>query len=351
MTMPSGKKDAREAIPAPDLIRFAQGYLSENPLSWEEIAGDGSERRFYRVTAGRGKSWVVMVHEHPPTDQRGVTENDSFLYIAQHLKGKGLPVPEIYHHDKARGWFIMEDLGDCHLQTEVMGMKGDQGRLIETYHRVIDVLVLIQVEGRKGFDLAHTHNVPYDQEFMLAWESGYFHRAFLLDYLGLDIPAEELREEMEDLARRAGEAPQDYFLYRDFQSRNIMTRDGKLGLVDFQGGRLGPLQYDLASLLLDPYVELDRGMREELLAYYLGHIQERIPLDLQEFRELYPFVALHRAMQILGAFAFLTKGRGLKFFQSYIPPALRNLRTLLGDTCFDPYKRLKRVVFEEIQGI
>lgn len=350
MTMPSGKRAAREAIPAPDLIRFAQGYLTEDDLSWEEIAGDGSARRFYRVT-GKGRSWVVMVHEDPPTDQRGVTEDDSFLYIAQHLRGKGLPVPEIYHHDRARGWFIMEDLGDCHLQTEVMGMKGDWGRLIETYHGVIDVLVLIQVEGRKGFNLAHTHNVPYDQAFMLAWESGYFHRAFLADYLGLDIPDGELREELEDLAGRATGAPAGYFLYRDFQSRNIMIRDGRVGLIDFQGGRLGPLQYDLASLLLDPYVELDGGVQEELLAYYLGHIQERTPLDPQEFRKLYPLVALHRAMQILGAFAFLTKARGLEFFQSYIPPALRGLRTLLGDTCFDPYKRLKRIVFEEIQGI
>ena len=292
-----------------------------------------------------------MVNEHPSRDRRGVTENDSFLYIAQHLRGKGLPVPEIYHHDIDRGQFIMEDLGDCHLQTEVMGIKENRGQLIETYHRVIDILIRIQVEGGKGFDLARTHNAPYDQGFMLAWESGYFHFAFLMDYLGLDIPDEELREELEALALRAGTVPQDYFLYRDFQSRNIMVRNEGLGLVDFQGGRLGPLQYDLASLLLDPYVELDEGVQEELLAYYLEHIQERIPLESQEFRTFYPFVAIHRAMQILGAFAFLTKAKGLHFFRSYIPPALRNLQTLLGDGCFDPYKKLKRVVFEEIKGI
>jgi aminoglycoside/choline kinase family phosphotransferase len=331
-------------------MRFVRGYLSQGDLSWEEIAGEGSARRFYRI-AGHGKSAVVMVHEHPPRDRRGVTENDSFLHIAQHLRGKGIPVPEIYHYDMARGWFIMEDLGDCHLQAEVMDMKEDRGRLIETYHRVIDILIRIQVEGGKGFDLARTHNAPYDQAFMLAWESGYFHFAFLVDYLGLDIPDEGLREELEDLALRAGEDPQDYFLYRDFQSRNIMVRDNGLGFIDFQGGRLGPLQYDLASLLLDPYVELDEGMRDELLSYYLLHIQKRISLDPQEFQEFYPFVAIHRAMQVLGAFAFLTKARGLKFFQPYITPALRNLRTLLGDGCFDPYKKLKKTVFEEIKGI
>ena len=146
---------------------------------------------------------MVMVHERPSTDQRGVTENDSFLYIARHLRKKGVPVPEVYHHDLKRGWFIMEDLGDRHLQTEVLRIKGDRGQLIETYQKIIDLLILIQVEGRKGFDLNRTHNAPYDQGFMLAWESGYFHFAFLVGYLGLDIPDEVLRDELEELAQRA----------------------------------------------------------------------------------------------------------------------------------------------------
>jgi aminoglycoside/choline kinase family phosphotransferase len=348
--MPAGKRADEGTIPSRDLIQFVQGYLSQDDLFWEEVAGDGSERCFYRVT-GKTGSWVVMIHEHPPTNQRGVTENDSFLYIAHHLRQKGIPVPEIYHYEKKQGWFLMEDLGDRHLQAEVVSIAGDRGRLMETYQKVIDLLILIHVEGREGFDPDRTHNVPYDQGFMLAWESGYFHSAFLKGYLGLDIPDEELREELEDLAQRAARTPGGYFLYRDFQSRNIMVRDNGLGLLDFQGARLGPLQYDLSSLLLDPYVGLGEGVQEELLSYYLGQIQERITLDPQEFRKLYPLVALHRNMQILGAFAFLTQGRGREYFREYIPPAVKSLRTLLGDQLFAPYKKLKRVVFEEIQGI
>jgi aminoglycoside/choline kinase family phosphotransferase len=348
--MPRAKRDERETIPAPDLIRFVKGYCSEGDLSWEEIAAEGSGRRFYRVK-GKTGSWIVMINSQPPQDQRGVTENDSFLYIARHLRSQGAPVPAIYHHDREKGWFLMEDLGDCHLQTEVLGMKGDRRRIIETYQLVIDVLAMIQVEGRKGFDPARIHNAPYDRGFMLAWESGYFHRAFLKGYLGLDIPDVELRDELEDLARQAAEAPAGYFLYRDFQSRNIMVREKGLGFIDFQGGRLGPLQYDLASLLLDPYVELDHGVQEELLAYYLGRIKDRAQVDLTSFQEQYPLVALHRAMQILGAFGFLTEARGLAFFRAYIPPALRSLRALLKDRCFNPYKKLKRVVFEEIKDI
>jgi aminoglycoside/choline kinase family phosphotransferase len=292
-----------------------------------------------------------MVHERPPKDQRGVTENDSFLYIARHLREKSIPVPEVYHHDMVRGWFIMEDLGDRHLQAEVMGIRGDRKRLIETYQKVIDLLILVQVEGREGFDLAQTHNAPYDQGFMLAWESGYFHYAFLKGFLGLSICGEELREELNDLAQRAAEAQSGYFLYRDFQSRNIMVKDRRLGLLDFQGARLGPLQYDLVSLLLDPYVELEEGVQEELLAYYLELIQERITLNHQKFREEYLLVAVHRNMQILGAFAFLSQARGREYFRAYIPPAVKSLRVLLGNHLFAPYKTLRRIVFEEIQGI
>jgi len=293
-----------------------------------------------------------MVNPAPLRNRRGITENDSFLYIARHLREAGAPAPEIYQYAMERGWFLMEDMGDCHLQTEALSRAGDRRHLMETYQRVIDVLIAVQVEGEKRFDPAQTHNPPYDEQFMLAWESGYFFKAFVQGYLGLSIPAEELGDEFADVAHRAAQAPGSYFLYRDFQSRNIMVRAGGLGLLDFQGGRLGPLQYDLASLLLDPYVELEHGLQEELFAHYLARIQERIPLDPAAFREQYAFVALHRALQIIGAFAFLSRERGLTFFQTYIPAAVRGLRHLIaGDRRFEPYQKLKRVVFEEIRGI
>ncbi len=292
-----------------------------------------------------------MINNQPPKDKRGVTENDSFLYICRHLRAKGIAVPVVYEHDRDRGWFIMEDMGDRHLQTEVMHIKGDRKQFVETYQQVIDALIVIQTEGRKGFEPALTHNLPYDGQFMLTWESGYFLSAFLKGFLGLAIADEDLRDELADLAGQAAAAPADYFLYRDFQSRNIMVREQGLGFLDFQGGRLGPLQYDLASLLLDPYVELDHRMQEELRAYYLGQIQAHALVDSKAFQEQYPFIALHRALQILGAFGFLTTAKGLTFFRPYIPTALKVLRTLLQERCFTPYKKLKRVVFEEIKGI
>ena len=336
--------------PAPNVVRFVKEHITEENLSWEKIVGDGSGRRFYRVR-GRRRSWVVMIHDHPQKNKRGVNENDSFLYIGQHLKEKEIPVPEIYHQEKERGLFLLEDFGDVHLQNEVMRVGGNQQRVKEIYQHVIDILILTQVHGAKGFDPSQTHNPPYDKAFMLAWESGYFHFAFLVGYLGLSILDEELRDELEALAQEAAQAQGGYFLYRDFQSRNIMVRDKGFGFLDFQGARLGPLQYDLASLLLDPYVELEEEIQKELMTYYLMRIQECEPLDAQHFRKFYPFVAVHRNMQVLGAFAFLSRARGREFYQRYIPIALKSLRALLKDKRFDAYKQLRRAVFEEIKGI
>ena len=196
------KTTEKKNPPSPALIRFVESSLARDGLTWEEIAGEGSGRRFYRVRQGE-ESWVVMVNPSPVGDRRGITENDSFLYIARHLREAGAPVPEIYQHAMEPGWFLMEDMGDCHLQTEVLGSAEDRRHLMETYRRVIDVLTVVQVEGGKRFDPAQTHNPPYDEQFMLAWESGYFFKAFVQGYLGLAIPAEELRDEFADLAHQA----------------------------------------------------------------------------------------------------------------------------------------------------
>jgi aminoglycoside/choline kinase family phosphotransferase len=348
--MVAGMKNKILGTPPPNVVRFVRACITEKKLSWEKIVGDGSERRFYRIR-GKRRSWVVMIQDHPQKNKRGVNENDSFLYIGQHLKDKEIPVPEIYHQEKERGLFLLEDFGDVHLQNEVMQMGSNQQRVKEIYQHIIDILILTQVQGAKGFDPSQTHNPPYDKAFMLAWESGYFHFAFLVGYLGLSILDEELRDELEDLAHEATQAQGGYFLYRDFQSRNIMVRDKEFGFLDFQGARLGPLQYDLASLLLDPYVALKEEIQEELMAYYLMRIQEYEQLDAQHFKKCYPFVAVHRNMQVLGAFAFLIRARGREFYQGYIPIALKSLRVLLKDKRFDSYKQLRRVVFKEIKGI
>ncbi len=312
-------------------------------LQWEKLGGDGSRRDFYRLRYGE-RSWVLLIEPHPPRDEKGVSENDSYLYVARHLRGKGFPVPEIYGADHERGLFLVEDLGDHHLQDEVLSRGRGDPKVGKIYQEVIDLLLRLQIEGARGFDLARTHNPPYDREFALRWESGYFRRGFVEGFLGLKVK-EETRRELELAAAQVARAPGGFFLYRDFQSRNIMLKKGKLHLIDFQGARLGPLAYDLASLLIDPYVELPEALKEELFNYYLERLRESLPEQKEPFLRSYPYIALHRNMQILGAFGTLVK-RGKNRFAPYIRPALRNMIRLLDEDPLKEFRSLRALVEE-----
>jgi aminoglycoside/choline kinase family phosphotransferase len=165
--------------------------------------------------------------------------------------------------------------------------------------------------------------------FLLERECMYFVRAFLQGYLGLEVDEGALLPEFERLL--AGASPHDYpfFLHRDFQSKNLFVQGGNLRVLDFQGGRLGPLGYDLAALLIDPYVDLDPAMQEELLSFYQNLLGERLAFDRQAFRDQYEHLALCRNLQILGAYGFLTRVKGKSQFARYIPRALAGLRRRL----------------------
>jgi aminoglycoside/choline kinase family phosphotransferase len=162
--------------------------------------------------------------------------------------------------------------------------------------------------------------------------------------LGLDINFQVLKDEFDILAQRAVEHPYTGLLHRDFQSRNILVRDGKYYFIDFQGARLGPLLYDLASLLIDPYVELSQDIQESLLKYALEHLSARMAVEKNEYLQAYQYCAINRNLQILGAFAFLSREKGKKDFEAYIAPAVRslkqNLQRVEGSVC----KELRHIV-------
>lgn len=344
------RRSRTDRILTDEMLGIIRGYIPEDPLQLQPIPSGGSGRLFYRIRI-KGASWVLMLNPEPQVDARGISENDSFFYIALHLRGKGAPVPEIYGYDLKRGWFLMEDFGDRHLQAKVIEVQGDHRLTLELYQQVIDLLIHIQIEGAKGFEQARTHNPPYDEGFILNWESGYFLRSFVRGYLGITTRFDELRDELVELAHRGVGTGSLYFLYRDYQSRNIMARPGGCGLLDFQGGRLGPLQYDIASLLLDPYVGLAPGVQEELLNYYIDKLAMLIPLDKGAFARQYPFVAIHRAMQILGAFGNLVHTKGLETFRQYIPQALSTLKRIIAGELFSPYKGLRKLILEELPNL
>ena len=325
-------------MPAPDALAWAASLRPGlDPASARPLPPAGSSRALTRLSGDGGS--VVLV-ENPVAAGDAVNENDSFAYLAAHLAGRGVPVPALLAYDRARGWLLVEDLGDRDLHAEVRESRAGAGpaaakRVAALYREALDALVRLQVDGAAGFDPSRTHNPPrYDVALMREWESGYFVREVVVHRLGLPVPA-GLDEELDRLARRAAEAGTALLLHRDYQSQNLKVRGGRVFVIDFQGARLGPPQYDLASLLLDPYADLPAPLREELLAHYLDRFTARTGADRGRFLGLFPAVASHRLMQALGAYAFLGLRRGKPAFLAHIPAALRLLAETLAPLAGD----------------
>jgi len=316
-------------IPGDRLSRFLTDSLrvlghEREDFTIRLLAGDGSTRRYWRVHLHDNPiSYVIM--ENEPIKPLLDRENHAYFQIGNHLLARSIPVPEIYRADLSSGLFIMEDLGDQSLQ-EASG-KSDP---LPLYREAVRVLLQMQIRGSQGFDVGWTcQTEKYDREVMRRFEAEYFTEAFLCRYLGLKSEWPELLPAFERISEAASVPPNHLFLHRDFQSRNIMIRDKKVRVIDWQGGRLGPIGYDLASLYVDPYPNLSGDMRKEIYRAYASLLKEQEPSLSGSFEDSFPYLAIQRNLQILGAFSFLSKNAGKRYFEAYIPSAVESLRKLL----------------------
>jgi NDP-sugar pyrophosphorylase family protein len=308
---------AREAL----LSRSHHHDVSK--IETHKLAGDGSDRLWYRVTSD--DSSVIMV-DHGIRTGPETQEVDAFIRIGKYLFDKGVSLPAIILSDPFAGLVFLEDLGDLHLQDIVLQNKNDPDIILPLYRSIIDQLIHMALPGRDGFDPKWTwQSATYDATVVLEKECRYFVDAFLNLYLGMGVSFEELKSEFVILAEGAAAGTDAGFMHRDMQSRNIMVQQKRCYIIDFQGGRTGPLQYDLASLLLDPYVALSSKTRMTLYDYYVKQLSSRVVCDASVFRKKYETCAITRNLQILGAFGNLSKNKGKHYFEAYIPAALKTL--------------------------
>ncbi|MCB2181870.1 MAG: phosphotransferase [Desulfobulbaceae bacterium] len=316
----------------------------DTPLNMQMLSGDGSDRVFFRITIRGQRSYIAVFPSLYLA--KGSDEQVSAYRIGVHLYDKGVPVPEIFCYDKENGLIVFEDLGECHLQSLVCKAKSF-AEIESLYHQAIVSLVRFQIEGRQQFDSRFCWDTPcYDEKLMLERESGYFSSSFCKDYMGKIADDHGLVLDFQRIARRAGEQDATYLLHRDFQSRNLMIHEERVRIIDYQGARFGPLGYDIASLLLDPYAGLDDDAQQAVLSFYLNELSHHIPLDTKEFLRGYYCLALQRNLQILGAFAFLSQIKGKVFFEQFIFPALTSLQKLLSKPEGKEYPVLGRLVLE-----
>jgi aminoglycoside/choline kinase family phosphotransferase len=258
-------------------------------------------------------------------------ENVAFVEFSRHFRLHGLPVPEIYGEDLEHNAYLEEDLGNTTL-FQFLSRNRDGAtiapQVIEAYRKAIAALPRFQVEAGKALDYRFAYpRASFDRQSM-AWDLNYF-KYYFLRLAGVAFDEQSLEDDFCALTEFLLSADHDYFLYRDFQSRNIMLRDGEPWFLDYQGGRRGALQYDVASLLYDAKADLPPSLRQHLLDYYLDGLGMRIALDRAEFlRYFYGYVYV-RVMQALGTYGFRGFYERKPLFLQSIPYALKNLRWLL----------------------
>jgi aminoglycoside/choline kinase family phosphotransferase len=258
-------------------------------------------------------------------------ENVAFLEFSRHFRRHGLPVPEIYAEDLSHGAYLEEDLGDTTLFEFLLKNRVGETiapQAVEAYRKVVAVLPRFQIEA--GRDLNYKVCYPcasFDRQ-SIAWDLNYF-KYYFLKLAGIPFNEQELEDDFGRLTDFLLGARRDFFLYRDFQSRNVMLRDARPFFLDYQGGRKGALQYDIASLLYDAKADLPPELRQQLLDHYLDRLADFIELDREVFMQHYYAYVYVRIMQALGAYGFRGFYERKAHFLQSVPYALKNLRWLL----------------------
>jgi aminoglycoside/choline kinase family phosphotransferase len=283
----------------------------------------GSGRKIIRLTAGKVSAIGILY---------GVREeNVAFLEFSRHFRKHGLPVPEIYAEALDHGAYLEEDFGDTSLFEFLSKNRAGETiapPVVEAYRKVIATLPRFQIEA--GRDLNYKVCYPrgsFDRQ-SISWDLNYF-KYYFLRLAGIPFSEQALEDDFGRLTKFLLSAGRDYFLYRDFQSRNIMLRDGQPYFLDYQGGRKGALQYDVASLLYDAKADLPPELRQQLLDHYLATLAGFVDLKREAFLQHYYAYVYIRIMQALGAYGFRGFYERKAHFLQSVPYALKNLRWLL----------------------
>ena len=292
------------------------GFDQATRLEW--ITGHAGERRFARLVQGDRRAVLMRT---PPDDP----DHERFLAVAAFLYDRGLGAPAILAHDHSERTVLLEDLGKDTLQTVVAAAPD---RAADLYDRVLDRLADLQTFGADARALCPQAWDRSFDEAHLRWETDYFRERFLVGHLGFSADdLAYLTPEFDALAA-ACFAQLRTLVHRDFQSQNILIKDGMVRLVDFQGMRWGPVAYDVVSVLLDPYVDLAPALVGRLLAGFPERLAARggFVISADQWQAMAVAAALQRLMQALGAYGFLGHVKGRREYLDFIPVAVQRLR-------------------------
>lgn len=305
------------------ILAFFKQSTGKTPSSIHALPPSGSDRKYYRISYD-SKS---ILGAYNPVEE----ENTAFIHFTKHFRSLQLPVPEVIDYSEKENIYLLEDLGDTTLFS-LLPHHRDQicfdDTIMNIYKKILDVLPVFQVKGAKNLDFSVCFpRHAFDRNSMM-WDLNYF-KYYFLKLAGIMYNEQKLEEDFQALCDYLLESKQEYFLYRDFQSRNIMIKDNKPWFIDYQGGRKGALQYDIASLLYDAKANIHPSQRVELLNYYIQSLQKQTQIEEVSFKNHYYGFVLIRIMQAMGAYGFRGFYEKKPLFLQSIPYAKRNLRWLL----------------------
>ncbi len=333
-------KETAKQITAKTAFKKSHNKNSRDKIAFVKIQGDGSDRIWSRLHLNKA---TLIMAEHGIRTKESVCEIDSFINIGNHLYKKNIPVPKIYHHDNFSGLVFVEDLGDKSLKSYIS--KKNSYKVLSAYRSVIDILINMSVKAKHNFDPSWTYQTAkYNKNLIINSECFYFFDAFIKNYLKINISKKEFIDDFSYLADETVKFAINGFMHRDFQSKNIMVKHNKFYIIDFQGGRTGPIQYDLASLLIDPYVNLDSDISKDLFNYCLNKFSSIKKIDKKKFEQGFKLCSLTRNLQILGAFAYLSKVKGKTYFEKYIPLASKTLAKNIIELKSLKLKKLEKLI-------
>jgi aminoglycoside/choline kinase family phosphotransferase len=324
------------------LLQLFQDRFGHRPNAFLDLQADASTRRYFRMVGDGGFSAVGAIG---PDKE----ENRAFLSFAKAFGSVGLPVPEVFAEDQDAGVWLLEDLGDATL-FKVLSLTRPSSsedtfppQVEALYRKVLSILPKFQVTGHGVIDYSLAYPRRAFDEQSMRWDLNYFKYHFL-KLSHLDFSEQRLEDDFDRLIALLLQADSEFFLYRDFQSRNIMIRGEDPWFIDFQGGRKGPLQYDVASLLYDAKANIPEEVRGRLLDSYLASLEEHISVDRTQFLVQFRGFVLIRIMQALGAYGYRGFFEQKRHFLDSVPFAARNIRNILDAGMPTPLPELERVL-------
>ena len=318
------------------LKQLYRNVTGQDPESVDGLAASGSNRRYYRLNGVRSLVGVLGTSKE---------ENEAFIELASHFGERGLPVPEVVAVAPDHMAYLQSDLGDSILFNAI-----EKGRLTRSFSAeekgllsaTIRLLPDLQFNGAVGLDFSKCYPLPQFDTRSVLWDLNYFKYCFL-KATGLEFSEDRLEDDFQAMTEVLMRSMSSTFMYRDFQSRNVMLVDGKPYFIDFQGGRKGPYFYDVASFLWQAKANFPESLREELIKDYIESLRRYVPVDEDYFMEQLRHFVLFRTLQVLGAYGFRGYFEKKPHFMQSVPFAVANLRELLR-TPFKEYPYLTKVL-------